>query len=180
MQTYVALLRAVNIGPHNKIAMSELRELCLEIGLLKPRTLLQSGNVVFRSGSSTTSALERKLASEAAKRLDLQTEFFVRSAADWDALIAANPFSAEAKSDPSHLVALLLKTPPGRAQVSALQAAIRGREVVKAKGSVAYAVYPDGIGRSRLTNALIERHLGTPSTGRNWNTVLKLAALAGE
>jgi uncharacterized protein (DUF1697 family) len=179
MKKYVALLRAVNLGPHNKIAMSDLRELCLALGCSEPRTLLQSGNVVFGSASSSAAALERKLEAEAARRLKLETEFFVRSAAEWAALIAANPFASEAKSDPSHLLALVLKSAPDRARVAALQAAIKGREVVKAQGTTLYAVYPDGIGRSRLTNALIERHLGTPSTGRNWNTVLKLAALAG-
>jgi len=63
--------------------------------------------------------------------------------------------------------------------VAALQAAIKGREVVRAKGRHAYIVYPDGIGRSRLTNVMIEKKLGTRGTGRNWNTVLKLAALTG-
>ena len=61
----------------------------------------------------------------------------------------------------------------------ALQAAITGPEVVRADGAHAYIIYPDGVGRSRLTHALIERKLGTRGTGRNWNTVLKLAALAG-
>ena len=62
----------------------------------------------------------------------------------------------------------------------ALQAAITGRVRVRAKGKQASIVYPDGIGRSRITNALVERKLGSRGTGRNWNTVLKLDALAGE
>ena len=70
-----------------------------------------------------------------------------------------------------------LKDAPARGGVAALQAAIKGREVVKTKGKQAFAVYPDGIGRSKLTAALMEKHLGTRGTGRNWNTVLKLAAL---
>jgi uncharacterized protein (DUF1697 family) len=64
------------------------------------------------------------------------------------------------------------------ASVSALQNAIVGREVVRAKGRCAYIVYPDGIGRSKVTGAFIDKKLGTRGTGRNWNTVLKLAALA--
>jgi uncharacterized protein (DUF1697 family) len=62
--------------------------------------------------------------------------------------------------------------------VTALQKAIVGREIVRAQGRSAYIVYPDGIGRSKLTAAMIEKKLGTRGTGRNWNTVLKLAALA--
>jgi len=73
---------------------------------------------------------------------------------------------------------MFLKTSPSRDAVTALQNAIKGREVVKAEGRQAYLVYPDGVGRSRLTTALIEQKLGTRGTARNWNTVLKLADLA--
>ena len=72
---------------------------------------------------------------------------------------------------------MFLKDAPTAKQVTALQAAIAGREIVRAVSQQAYIVYPDGIGRSRVTNALIERNLGARGTGRNWNTVLKLAAL---
>ena len=74
---------------------------------------------------------------------------------------------------------MCLKKAPGASGVRALQAAITGRETMKAKGAHAYLYYPDGVGRSRLTTALIEKHLETRGTGRNWNTVLKLAALVG-
>ena len=74
---------------------------------------------------------------------------------------------------------MLLKSAPDATRVKALQAAIVGPEIVRAKGRHAYIVYPDGMGRSRLTSALIERTLGTRGTARNWNTVLKLGALVG-
>ena len=61
-----------------------------------------------------------------------------------------------------------------------IDVAIKGREVVRTDGSHAYIVFPDGVGRSRLTHDLIERKLGTRGTGRNWNTVLKLGALAAD
>jgi len=108
----------------------------------------------------------------------VKTAFFVRSAEDWKALIAANPFPDEARNDPGRLLMLCLKAAPERSAVTALQDAIVGREIVKAKGPQAYIVYPDGQGRSRLTTVLIEKKLGTRATGRNWNTVLKLNALA--
>jgi uncharacterized protein (DUF1697 family) len=107
------------------------------------------------------------------------TEYFVRTATEWNAIVAANPFRAEAKRDPGHLVVMCLKDAPPAAAVKALQSAISGREVVKAKGPQAYFVYPDGMGRSKLTITLIERMLGTRGTARNWNTVMKLSALAG-
>jgi uncharacterized protein (DUF1697 family) len=96
---------------------------------------------------------------------------------DWGAVIARNPFPNEAKADPAHLVVMFLKDAPDAKAVDQLNAAISGREVARAVGKQAYIVYPDGIGRSRLTTAIIEKKLGTRGTGRNWNTVLKLAAL---
>jgi uncharacterized protein (DUF1697 family) len=122
--------------------------------------------------------LEQMLERAAAKQLGLETPFFVRTAKEWQAIIDANPFPKEAMADPGHLLAVILKEPVEAANVTALQKAIVGREVVRAKGRCAYIVYPDGIGRSKLTTALIEKKLGTRGTGRNWNTVLKLGVLA--
>ena len=172
----IALLRAVNLGGHNKIGMADLRDLVTELGK-DAQTLLQSGNVVFRS-DARPDQLEQRLERAARKELGLETDFFVRTAAEWRGLIAANPFRNEAKADPSHLLAIVLKGEPTARQVRALQQAITGREIVAAKGRCAYIVYPDGIGRSKVTSALIEKALGTRGTARNWNTVLKLGALA--
>jgi uncharacterized protein (DUF1697 family) len=117
---------------------------------------------------------------EASKRLGLETAFFVRTAAEWRQIVARNPFPDQARSDPSHLVLLCLKAAPPAGAAERLQEAISGRELVRTDGRQAYVVYPDGIGRSKVTNAVLERRLGTAGTGRNWNTVLKLAALAAD
>jgi uncharacterized protein (DUF1697 family) len=178
MTTHIGLLRAVNVGGRNSVGMAELRSLLDKLGMQDVRTLLQSGNVVFRSDMGGA-RLEGLLENEAQKRLGLETEFFLRSAADWKAIIAGNPFRAEARRDPGRLVLMCLKEAPERTDVAALQKAITGREVVRASGRHAYLVYPDGQGRSRLTLALIQRKLGTSGTARNWNTVLKLGTLAG-
>jgi uncharacterized protein (DUF1697 family) len=178
MTTYIALLRAVNLGTHNKVAMHDLCQLLTTLGMQGTRSVLQSGNVVFRTDLSKTAELERLLEDAADKRLGLNTDFFVRSARDWEGIIARSPFPDEAARDPSHVLVIFLKDTPDRAAVTALQQAITGREVVRAEGRQVYIVYPDGIGRSRLSNATIEKKLGTRGTGRNWNTILKLASLA--
>lgn len=178
MTTYIGLLRAINLPAHNKIAMAELKRLLASLGMHDPRTLLLSGNVVFGSNAQPPAKLEGVLEAATAKQLGVTTDYFVRTAKEWQALIAANPFPAAAKSDPSHLLVMCLKDAPKPAAVKALQAAIAGHELVKAMGPNAYFVYPDGIGRSRLTTALIEKMLQTRGTARNWNTVLKLASIA--
>jgi uncharacterized protein (DUF1697 family) len=179
MTTCVALLRAINLPRHNQVAMADLRAFLAGLGFADPRSLLQSGNLLFRSDRRTTAQLERLLETEAAKRLALRTDFLVRTAREWQDVIARNPFREEAKRDPGHLVVMFLKAAPEAKAVKALQAAIKGPEVVRAHGRQAYIAYPAGFGRSRLTTAVIEAKLGTRGTARSWNTVVKLGALAG-
>jgi uncharacterized protein (DUF1697 family) len=178
MTTHIGLLRAVNLPGYQKVGMADLRELAVNLGLKGAQTLLASGNLLFRSDVRATSRLERLLEEGSKKRLGLETDFFVRSSDDWKTVIAGNTFRKEAREDPGHLLVLFLKETPDGESVSSLRRAITGREMFQARGRELYVVYPDGVGRSRLTTALIERKLGTRATGRNWNTVVKLATLA--
>lgn len=179
MTTHVALLRAVNLGGHNKVAMADLRRLLTELGFSGVRSLLQSGNLVFDARGHTSTRLEQLLETAASERLGLDTEFFVRTAREWSAIAAGNPFPRDAKRDPARLLVMFLKRAPARGAVMALRRGLSGREALRARGKHVYIFYPDGIGRSRLTNTVIETRLGTRGTGRNWNTVRKLAALLG-
>jgi len=174
MAIYVGLLRAINLGSHNKVAMADLRAMLADLGFKNPQSLLQSGNLVFESGARATAALEKLLEASAAKSLGLETAFFVRTGTEWQQAIADNPFPKEARLDPARTVLMCLKDAPPLASVKALQNAITGPEVVKVRGRHAYFFYPDGMGRSKLTMTLIERKLATTGTARNWNTVLKL------
>lgn len=176
MATQIALLRAVNVGGRS-IKMAALKEMLGALGFSGVRTLLASGNVVFDAGSMKGTALEALLEAETEKRLELRTEYLVRTPAQWKRAIAGNPFPREAVKDPGHLLLLPMKTAPKQRGLAALRAAIKGRERVQAVGRELYAVYPDGIGRSKLTTKVIEAALGTRCTGRNWNTVLKLQAM---
>jgi uncharacterized protein (DUF1697 family) len=180
MTTRIALLRAINVAGHQKIAMVDLRGLFEDLGFGDVRSVLQTGNLIFTVKSSSTAALERHLEAESEKRLGLGTEFFVRSDRQWSRIIADNPFPAEAERDPSRLVVQFLKKTPVAGGLDALQAAIRGPEIVRLVGKQLYVVFPDGVGESKLTTKLIERKLGVVGTGRNWNTVLKIGDMASD
>lgn len=178
-QRCVALLRAVNLGPHNQVSMAALREIADALGFVDSKTLLQSGNLVFADPKGRApDQLEELLEAAIARKCGVSTEVFVRDAKEWKAIVAANPFPAEAKKDPGHLVVACGRDsiPPDR--VEALQRAVPGREKLRAAGRELFVYYPDGIGRSKLTASLMRKHLGsTGGTGRNWNTVQKIAAL---
>lgn len=157
--------------------MTNLRNFLTELGFENVKSLLQSGNLVFGSRSRFGAELERFLEVEAAKRLALEVDIHVRTVEEWKSVVRQNPFRKEAERDPGHLIVLFLKTAPAAKDVALLQAEISGPELVKAKGKQAYIFYPNGMGRSRLTTAMIEKRIGR-GTGRNWNTVLKLDVIA--
>lgn len=177
LAVHIALLRAINVGGNRKVAMADLRSLVEELGFADVRTLLQSGNLVFRSGGPDGGDLEARLQTAARDRLGLETDFMVRGAAEWSRIVANNPFPDAAAQDPAHLAIVFLKTPTTKADIEALRRASPGPERIAGGGRELYIVYPDGMGRSLLTPAIMKRTIGIPGTARNWNTVLKLAAM---
>lgn len=158
--------------------MADLRDLVTKLGFANVQSILQSGNLVFQARAQASAQLERELEQSVNKKLGVETDFIVRTAEEWKVVMAGNPFRKEAQRDPGHLLVAFFKDAPQVKDVEALRSAITGPERIDAKGREAYIVYPDGIGRSRLTHTLIERKLGVRGTGRNWNTVVKLGVCA--
>jgi uncharacterized protein (DUF1697 family) len=174
---YAGFLRAVNVG-HRKVGMDDLRRAVLASGGSEVRTVLNSGNVVFRAEAADPGRLERALDQDCSARLGLPVEFLLRDLPSLDAAIAGNPFNAFAREDPSHLLVYFLKAAPPPKLSAALVAGLEGPEEARVVDAHAYVTYPAGIGTSRLTLPRIEAAIGTRATGRNWNTVLRVAALA--
>jgi uncharacterized protein (DUF1697 family) len=174
---YIALLRGVNVGGNQMVAMADLRGALTKMGFSGVTTMLQSGNVVFRGTAAAPAKVESLLEKEIGKRLGLTADFHVRTADEWKAVVAANPFRAEAKTDPGHLIVSFFKAPLEKDRVAALRAAITGPEVLQAHGRHLYMVFPEGMGNSKAAR-LVDKTLRARGTARNWNTVTKLAALA--
>ena len=175
MTRFVALLRGVNVGGNKGVPMSALKAVAEALSLGSPATLLQSGNLVFSSEGKSAGALEPLLERAIKDDMGVETKVCVRTAALWTALVQANPFHAEAEADPGHLVLVAFKDAPKASGPEAIAKAYAGPERIELVSDHAFIVYPDGIGRSKLTPALLARHLGE-GTARNWNTVLKIQA----
>jgi uncharacterized protein (DUF1697 family) len=173
MTTFVALLRSVNLGPTRRLKMADLRAAASGVLAADVASIAHTGNLVFGS-AARPAELETRLEAAVQAAFDFPVQVFVRSAAEFRALAKANPFPDEARADPAHLVAMVMRSAPAADAVEALRAAIAGRERIEVRGSTVYAWYPDGIGTSKLTSGLIERRLGASGTARNWNTVLKI------
>ena len=175
MTRYIALLRGVNLGGYKMVPMADLRALIAKMGFTDVQTLLQSGNVVFSGPSKAPSVLESQIEKELEKRLELDVDIHIRTPQEWRAVIEGNPFPAEAKKDPSHLLLTCYRSPLEASRVKAVQQAITGPERLHASGRHLYMTFPSGIGRSKA-GVVVGKTLGA-GTARNWNTVLKLAAM---
>jgi uncharacterized protein (DUF1697 family) len=169
MGSFVALLRAVNVGGTGKLPMGELKDICETIGFESVRTYIASGNVVFTSRKSEAAikaALEKRLAAYAGKPVGV----LVRSAAEMAQVLADNPFP---KAAPNRTMAVFLdQAPPADTMAS-----IRGRkdEQIKLGRREIYIHYGEGMGQSKLVIAAAKT-----GTARNMNTVAKLAEMAAE
>jgi uncharacterized protein (DUF1697 family) len=167
----VALLRGVNLGKR-QVIMSELRAVCEGAGFTDVQTLLASGNLVLRA-KEKGAKLEAKLEQLLLDEMELKTHVFVRTGAELDAVIAANPFKAFAKTQSTFLVVHFMRAPVSAAELETMEkTALTGEEWKQGKGCL-YIKFPKGQGPSKLKSPKL-------STARNWNTVTKLAAMARE
>lgn len=172
------LLRAINVGGR-KLTSAEFKAALSHLGHGEATTVGAAGSAVVRADAAPA-AVEAALEAELQARLGFLTEVFARSSAGLAATLAGNAFPALARDDPSRLLVLFLKRDAAAGELADLRARIVGPEQVEAGPGCLYMAYPDGIGTSKLTPAIIARALKQPGTGRNWNTVRKLAELAAQ
>jgi uncharacterized protein (DUF1697 family) len=175
LTSYAALLRGINLGARNKVAMPALRSLVEALGHEDVQTYIQSGNIVFRSGSGKgdlAGALEKAIADE----FGLKVPVVVRTHRELERVATGNPFLA-AGAEPSALYVVFLGSAPSKGSVAKLDPDRSPPDEFKAVGAEVYLHCPNGFGRSKLGLDYFERILGTPATIRNWRTVAKLAEM---
>ena len=182
MTVYISMLRAVNVGGSSVIKMDALRAAYDAMGFSDVRTLLQSGNVLFRSGLQDRERLVRRIKQELERRIGLKVEVLLRTLDELASIIERGP-QLSPRADMSKLLVMFLSSVPAAAAQAALLKWHTGSEMIEMRGPEIYLYYPNGIGRSKLSNAVIENKLDTAGTARNWNTLVKLLdtgrALAG-
>jgi len=178
MTGYLALLRGINVGGHNKVPMQALRKLCETLGWQQVQSYIQSGNLIFNANTLPVAEIETQLETALASHFGLQIPVLVRQAQDWPAYLAGNPFPACAEQSPQHLLLALAKAPLRPETLAALQARAAHDEQVAQVGEALWLCFGSGSGRSKLTPTLLDRLAGSPVTTRNWRTVCKLAELS--
>ena len=173
----IALLRGINVGGKNKLPMKDLAAMFVDAGCQDVRTYIQSGNVLFRAKPELAQDIPNLISASIQSRFGYRVPVVTRTAGDLQDVIRVNPF-AQTNFEANRLLVLFLADLPARARVESLdpdrspgdEFAVVGREV--------FVHYPNGVARSKLTNAYFDSRLSTTSTARNWRTVNKLLELA--
>ena len=178
MAVHVALLRSVNTG-RRKVLKEDLLGIAADVGLPEAKTYLASGNLILWGQDPGGQALEARLEDALAARIGLRTDFMVRAPSDLAAIIAANPFPDEALDHPSHVLVTFMKAPLPAGDEDVLRAAITGPERFVARGRELYVDIPTSMADSVLDRDWKRSKRHPVGTARNWNTVLKLAEMAG-
>ncbi len=177
MPTWVSLLRAVNLGSRNKVPMAALREALSQAGFDHVRTYVASGNVVTRSRHRSPERVAAQVHAVVAELTGLEVPVMVRSPADIDAVLAANPWPQATRERPKLVHVVFLAGEPTEESVEALHAETFGAEACRVIGRELYVDYVASVHASRLTPAFFARRLGVDGTARNWRTVQALADL---
>jgi len=175
--SYVALLRGINVGGKNPVPMRELVALFDALGCRDVRTYIQSGNAVFTAKPALAAGLPARFARAFGKRFGFDSPLVLRSAGELAKVAANNPFLA-AGEDVARLHVAFLADAPSKAQLAALDPQRSPPDRFVAAGRELYLCCPNGMARTKLTNAYFDGKLGTVSTVRNWRTVLELTKMA--
>jgi uncharacterized protein (DUF1697 family) len=179
MSVFVALLRGINVGGKNSLPMKQLVLLFEALGCKSVRTYIQSGNVVFEASEALARRLPDALTQRILKETGLRVPVVTRSAAKLATNLRRNPYLGT-KADPARLHVAFLAGEPSAAQIKALDPKRSPPDEFIVRGRDIYLHLPNGVGKTKLTNAYLDSKLGTVSTLRNLATVQKLVALCGE
>jgi len=177
LPVHVALLRAINLAGKNRVPMKTLAALFVDAGCADVRTYIQSGNVVFRGSAPLARRVPSAIGAALEAKLGIRIAVLMRTAADLEDVARNNPFLA-AGADPRSLHVSFLGDAPAAAKLAALDPNRSPGDQYRVRGREIYLCCPNGVGKTKLTNAYFESRLGTPSTARNWRTVLTLLEMA--
>ena len=178
METWIALLRGINVGGNNVIKMADLKSDFESLKLKNVRTYVQSGNVVFDSTAKTALSLTKRICSQIKRRHGFQPQLLILNRNDLLAAINSNPFP-KATLHPKTLHFFFLAEPAADPDIEAISNAKHQTENYKLTSNTFYLHAPNGIGRSKLA-ASVEKYLGVVTTARNFRTVEKLKSMALE
>ncbi len=172
MKTYISILRGINVGGHRKLKMEALRKMYEDLGFKEVKSYIQSGNLVFKASESSN--LEELIKDKIKNVFEYDFPTIVRTAEEWEELVARNPFSRDPQKTPTAFGVCLFKQLPDSTLVQKLVQQNFQPDEIKIVGKQGYLYIEGKSHLSPLTNNLIEKSLKVDASTRNWKTVLTI------
>lgn len=178
MPIIISMLRGVNVGGHNKIKMDALRALYESLKFTGCQTHIQSGNVIFKTKERNLAKLSSQIQTAIERSFGFRPDVILRTSDELRDVIERNPFAKRRGIDPRKLLVTFLANAPTAEARDNLLKLKPDPEELHINGRELYIYFHDGMGRSKLSGSLIERTLKVSGTGRNWNSVTTMLAIA--
>ena len=178
MNTYITILRGINVSGHKLIKMDALRTLFEEMGFKNIRTYIQSGNVVFQSKKAKLQDLEKKIARGILETFGFEVPVLVKEADELIAVLKNNVFINKRKEDITKLHVTFLSAEPEQAAIAKIKEGNYAADEFIVQGKHVYLFCPDGYGNTKLSNTFFENKLKVTATTRNWKTLCELVDMA--
>jgi uncharacterized protein (DUF1697 family) len=174
MNTYIAMLRGINVSGQKKINMQDLKALLGSIDLHQVRTYIQSGNVVFQSSSTEPADIASRIGTSIAGQYGFEVPVVVRTVSDIAGTLSGNPFLTRPDVEADKLHVTFLSESPAPALLDKIRDIDFQPDAFVTIGREIFVYCPDGYGRTKITNTYFENKLKVTATTRNWRTVLEL------
>jgi len=174
MQTFIAILRGINVGRKRKIKMADLRKNLKDLGYENIRTYIQSGNVIFKSHHHSKQELEEQIESMIREEYEFNVPAIVKTSEELHGIWHGNPYVNERNEDIAKLHVTFLTEAPTQIQKQAISEIDQPTDEFVVDGEFIYLFCPEGYGRTKFNNQFFERKLDVKATTRNWKTVRKL------
>ncbi len=178
METYISILRGVNVGGQAQIKMEALKKSYEKIQFGNVTTYIQSGNVIFDTAEGDVRTIENKISSQIEADFGIQVPVIVLTSESLKIIIEENPFTKDPGKDIAFLHVTFLAEIPKEYEKTSIEEKKQGDEEIRFSEKAIYLYCPHGYGRTKLNNNFLERKLKVGATTRNWKTTLELLRLA--
>ena len=176
MKSYVSLIRGINVSGQKKIKMTDLQALYQSLNLKDAKTYIQSGNVIFKSDEGARS-LKAKIEQGIKKKFRFEASVIIIDSSELAGIVASSPFT---KEEQARAYVTFFDKAPEKPDLKKLEPKKAKGDKITIKGRVAYLFMPEGYGKTKLSNNLLEKEFGEVATTRNWNTTIKLLSMVRE
>jgi len=180
METYIAILRGINVSGQKKIKMADLKVHLEELNFRNLVTYIQSGNIIFNCDKTSIKNLESEIEKKISEKYGFQVPTLVKTPDEIHYVLNNNPFLSDQNKDPNRIYVTFLSEPPASIYIEKLADIDYSPEEFILDGKNIYFFSPHGYGRAKMNNNFFENKLKVHATTRNWKTVNKLVEIAYE